>query len=196
MQENQLSARQAEVKELSNARSEVERLEQEVSQTRILLRDAQEQLHRKLSSSEQHGHESPSAYSVGGSDDAGAGRRRPLAAAAGPSHPEVVVTSPAGSDRQHQAVAQKKPGGSTSTAAEMLFAALDADGDGYISRREMTEGLASAGTAQSSSTRGAGGSTAARSPVAGGLGADERSVLRGAAVGDSATQWCARKPVY
>ena len=188
-----MSARQAEVKELSNARSEVERLEQEVSQTRILLRDAQEQLHRKLSSSEQHGHESPSAYSVGGSDDAGAGRRRPLAAAAGPSHPEVVVTSPAGADRQHQAVAQK-PGGST--AAEMLFAALDADGDGYISRREMTEGLISAGTAQSSSIRGAGGSTAAQSPVAGGLGADERSVLRGAAVGDSATQWCARKPVY
>jgi len=59
----------------------------------------------------------------------------------------------------------------------MLFAALDADGDGVITRAEMREGFAGG-------TNSGGGDA-----LDGGLGAAGRSVMRGSAVGDSASQW-------
>ena len=62
--------------------------------------------------------------------------------------------------------------------ADVLFAALDTDGDGVITRTEMREGFAGG-----NSGSGGGGAFGGR------LGAAERSALRGSAVGDSASQW-------
>ena len=203
-----MSDRQAEQTELSNARKEIDELKNELSQTRVLLRDAQEQiekLHRRQRPVEN---ESPLAHRNGGGngsathDDTGPERHRPLTAAAGLS----LATSPGGSDRQQShAVAASKSSerreghyspmkaeaGTGKAPVEMLFAALDTDGDGIITRQEMREGFLgkiSSGIGDShkgSENRGDADLSA------NGLGADERSVLRGGAVGDSPTQWYA-----
>ncbi len=157
-------------------------------------------------------HKSPLVYhegsDIGGGgsaihDDAGTGRRRSLAAAAGLS----IATSPGGSERQpgHTVAApssaQSREGhyspmraeaGTGGAPVEMLFAALDTDGDGVITRQEMRDGFsgkASGGTRDNhreSEIRDVAGLSSTD-----GLGADERSVLRGDAVGDSPTQWYA-----
>lgn len=208
-----MSDRQAEQTELSNARREIDELKHEVSQTRVLLRDAQEQIekmHRRQGPVE---HESPSAYrngsGIGGQggsathDDTDTGRHRPLAAAAGLS----IATSPGGSDRQQSHTvgaslsSERREGthyspkraevGTGRAPVEMLFDALDTDGDGVITRQEMREGFLSKVSGGISDIRRGSENCGDADFSADGLGADERSVLRGGAVGDSPTQWYA-----
>lgn len=156
---------------MANARSEIGRLELEVSQTRILLEGAQEQIEKLYQKQAQDEH----APAFG---DCSNGRRRPIAAAG-----LSVVTSPAGSDNQQSlgtdtSLSVRSRDATTASAnqraaqspAAMLFDALDADGDGFITRREMTEGLS--GTARGSRHNGG---------TAAGSSAD----------GDSPTDWYA-----
>ena len=166
--------RRAEQTELANARSEIDQLKHEGSQTRQLLQDAQEQvekIQRKQGSVEL---ESPSAYRDGSHtgdagvsalrDDTGTGRRRSVAGLSDATSPgrQSHTASPQSRDAA-AAPATSSPNQLATTGSTLVrMPGGSSDHRGYSD-----------------------------SGFADGLGADERSVLRGGAVGDSPTHWYA-----
>lgn len=144
-------------------------------QTRQLLRDAQEQIEKIQRKQGSVEHESPSAYRdvshTGGAgvgafrDDAGTWQRRSLPAVVGQS----VATSPG--RQSHTASPQKRDAAAEPASPNQLV------------------------TTGSTPVRIPGGNSDhgrySDSGIADGLSANDRSVLRGGAVGDAPTHWYA-----